>query len=167
MISDPILAGGSPVVGIYPNASFSTPTMQDLERQKQEIIELQKRMVAQKGRVDNSTPIWDKIDAEVAPLTEDQRKMMMNDKEYATMSNQIAELTQNALLQLVKPYVEASEEGKELLNKMLDVTKRVKGAVLTQSQNEMEFLRAFAAAASKNPDLTMAEFRKSLKADKK
>ncbi len=79
---------------------------------------------------------------------------------------ELAEMVQTQMLYLVRGNIEQSPKGKELLSRMLEVTKRVKGAVLTAERAAIEEFEAFRIASAKNPDLTMSEFRKLKKQTK-
>lgn len=96
-----------------------------------------------------ATPIWDSIDAEVTALTDDQKLSMNSDAEYVQLNNQVAALVQQRILQTVKPYIEATEEGKQLLQQLLTCTRRVKAAVITADKAEMEEFRQWKANKKK------------------
>ena len=96
-----------------------------------------------------STPIWDSIDAEVSSLTDDQKISMGNDTEYAQLNAQVAQLVQNHLMKQVKPFIENSAEGKQLLEQLLTCTRRVKAAVITADRAEMEEFRKWKAKQKK------------------
>lgn len=153
-----------PIMGV----KFGNMVQDDAATRIAEIqrLETEKAMIANRQRDlmhsgnQSETPIWDSIDAEIAPMTEKQRIAMQNDREYTQINAQLTEMVQAQVLQLVRANIEKSPMGKDLLSRMLDVTKRVKGAVLTAERTAMEEFDAFRKASEQNPNLTMSEFRK-------
>ncbi len=163
-MNDPIMGvkfGGNI---IQDDAATRIAEIQRLETEKAMIANRQKDLM--RNSAQSETPIWDSIDAEISPMSEQQRIAMQKDKEYVSINSQLADMVQVHLLQLVRGNIEKSPTGKELLSRMLEVTRRVKGAVLTAERTAMEEFEAFRKASEQNPDLTMAEFRQ-LKTKKK
>ena len=68
--------------------------------------------------------IWDDIDAEVRPMTDEQKKRMFDDTEYMETYIKLNEMVQNELLNLVKAKIENTSEGKELLSQQLRIVKK-------------------------------------------
>lgn len=150
--------------GWQDDAAARIAEIQRLEDQKAQIANRQQDLM-RKGQ-QSDTPIWDSIDAEMSPMSDQQRADMQKDREYMEVNAQLADMVQAQMLYLVRGNIEQSPNGKELLSRMLEVTKRVKGAVLTAERAAMEEFEAFRIASAKNPELTMAEFRKSKKQQK-
>ena len=86
----------------------------------------------------SKTTIWDNIDSEIRPLSQEQRLKLFENKEYKEISIRLQELVQNELLNLVKGKIEDSLEGKELLEKQLRLAKDLKGKIVEDSNKEME-----------------------------
>lgn len=97
----------------------------------------------------NRTPVWDSIDNEVSVLSDEQKELMLRDDEYKRLNDEVMLLLRKELMKLVKPSVERSEHGKELLERLLNCTRRVKGAVLTESRAEMDEFRKWKANKNK------------------
>lgn len=134
--------------------------LQELERRKQE-LSIQQQQILQRAQSHSSTPLWDKIDEEISGLTPEQQQAMMSDEEFAEINNKVTTLVQFEQLKLVKATVEAIPEGKELLQALLTATQRVKGALQTAQKKAYNEYEAFVVASSKNPKLTLEEFRKT------
>jgi hypothetical protein len=139
--------------------------LQELERRKQEIAR-QQQQILQRQQAQTPTPLWDKIDEEMASLTPEQQQSLFNDDELAEINNKVTALVQFEQLKLVKAKVEAIPEGKELLQSLLTATQRVKGALQTAQKQAYNEYDAFVAASAKNPNLTLEEFRKAKKSKK-
>lgn len=107
--------------------------------------------------------LWDVINTEVGSLTNAQKEILFNDEEYARGDNQLQLLVQQELINLVKGKIQNSKEGKELLEGQLKLVKEKKNAIVEKANNEAELFKKFQIASRSNPQLTYAEFVKSLK----
>ena len=110
----------------------------------------------------DQTPLWNAIDKEIEPLTDEQRVKLQNSGEYMELYTQLNALVQTALVDLVKGSIEKSEEGRRLLEAQLKVIKDLKGKIIKDSEREMELFRKFKEYSSSNPGATYEEFLKTL-----
>lgn len=110
----------------------------------------------------DQTPLWNAIDKEIEPLTDEQRAKLQNSGEYMELYTQLNALVQTALVDLVKGSIERSEEGRRLLEAQLKVIKDLKGKIIKDSEREMELFRKFKEYSSSNPGATYEEFLKTL-----
>lgn len=104
--------------------------------------------------------IWDAIDAEIAPLTQEQQNMLLNNQDYVNNYNALQSMVQAEVLNLVKGKIEASEDGKHLLEEQLKLVKLLKSKIVEVTNKEMELFKAFKEASKTNPNLTYEEFLK-------
>lgn len=160
--TDPIMGFNIFGGGIQPANDRNFNDLQELERRKQELT-MQQQSILQRHQRQTSTPLWDKIDEEIASLTPDMQQDMMEDKEFAEINSKVTALVQFEQLKLVKADIEAMPEGKELLESLLKATQRVKGALQTAQKQAYNEYEAFIAESAKNPKLTLEEFRNSRK----
>ena len=105
--------------------------------------------------------IWDEIDAEVLPMTEEQKSRLFQDAEYAETYNELQSMVQLELLKLVKPNIENTEKGKNLLTRQLNIVKKLKNKIISDTNREMEMFNKFKEYSKKNPNATYEEFIKS------
>lgn len=150
---DPLLTPSNPMNSI-PNIDEQ---IQFLEKQRQ-MIE-----AAQQQRMQPHQPkrlIWDEIDSEVSPLTDEQKAMLFQNEEYTDVYNRLQMMVQSELLNLVKGRIESTEEGKELLNSQLKLVKRLKGSIVDSTNREMEMFKRFREFSKQNPNITYDEFVK-------
>lgn len=110
----------------------------------------------------DQTPLWNAVDKEIEPLTDEQRAKLQNSGEYMELYTQLNALVQTALVDLVKGSIEKSEEGRKLLEAQLKVIKDLKGKIIKDSEREMELFRKFKEYSSSNPGATYEEFLKTL-----
>lgn len=168
-----ILGGGDPL--LLPSEKMTNSIDEQiafLQSQKQAINEAYRRNavaatnngVVQNQQVIPQQPvnqgIWDAIDAEIAPLTQEQQNMLLTNQDYVTNYNALQSMVQAEVLNLVRGKIEASEEGKHLLEEQLKLVKLLKSKIVEVTNKEMELFKAFKEASKTNPTLTYEEFLK-------
>lgn len=168
-----ILGGGDPL--LLPSEKMTNSIDEQiafLQSQKQAINEAYRRnavAAANNGVVQNqqvipqqpvNQGIWDAIDAEIAPLTQEQQNMLLTNQDYVTNYNALQSMVQAEVLNLVRGKIEASEEGKHLLEEQLKLVKLLKSKIVEVTNKEMELFKAFKEASKTNPTLTYEEFLK-------
>lgn len=168
-----ILGGGDPL--LLPSEKMTNSIDEQiafLQSQKQAINEAYRRnavAAANNGVVQNqqvipqqpvNQGIWDAIDAEIAPLTQEQQNMLLTNQDYVTNYNTLQSMVQAEVLNLVRGKIEASEEGKHLLEEQLKLVKLLKSKIVEVTNKEMELFKAFKEASKTNPTLTYEEFLK-------
>lgn len=90
-----------------------------LQSQKQAINEAYRRNAipnANSGTTQNqqvpTQGIWDAIDAEIAPLTQEQQNMLLSNQDYVNNYNALQSMVQAEVLNLVRGKIEASADSK-------------------------------------------------------
>lgn len=155
---DPLLSPSNPIN----NLNNIDEQIQFLEKQRQLIEATQQRMAIPQPK----KLIWDEIDAEVSPLTDDQKSMLFQNEEYVNIYNRLQVMVQSELLGLVKSKIENTEEGKELLNSQLKLVKKLKTGIVDSTNREMEMFKKFREYSKQNPNITYDDFIKlNLKSD--
>lgn len=136
-----------------------------LQSQKQAINEAYRRNTipnANNGTTQNqqvpTQGIWDAIDAEIAPLTQEQQNMLLSNQDYVNNYNALQSMVQAEVLNLVRGKIEASADGKHLLEEQLKLVKLLKSKIVEVTNKEMELFKAFKEASKTNPNLTYEEF---------
>lgn len=126
-------------------------------------LEAQRRKIQQMKQMQNQPVklIWDDIDAEIYPLTEEQKSMLLQDQEYFDIYNRLQDMVQTEILNLVKYRIENTVEGKDLLSSQLRVLKRLKKKIIEDTNKEMEAFKRFKEYSKLNPGVTYEEFIKS------
>lgn len=167
-----ILGGSDPL--LYPSEKMTNSIDEQiafLQSQKQAINEAYRRNAipnANNGVTQNqqvtqqptTRGIWDAIDAEIAPLTQEQQNMLLNNQDYVNNYNALQSMVQAEVLNLVRGKIEASEDGKHLLEEQLKLVKLLKSKIVEVTNKEMELFKAFKEASKTNPNLTYEEFLK-------
>lgn len=163
-----ILGNSDPL--LYPSEKMTNSIDEQiafLQSQKQAINEAYRRNAipnANNGTTQNqqvvTQGIWDAIDAEIAPLTQEQQNMLLSNQDYVNNYNALQSMVQAEVLNLVKGKIEASEDGKHLLEEQLKFVKLLKSKIVEVTNKEMELFKAFKEASKTNPNLTYEEFLK-------
>lgn len=79
--------------------------------------------------------LWDSIDAEVEPLTNEQRQLLLSNEEYVNNYNALQNMVQVEVLNLVRAKIENSEEGRNLLTTQLKLVKSLKTGIVEKTQS--------------------------------
>ena len=105
--------------------------------------------------------IWDEIDAEIIPMTEEQKARLLQDPEYAEVYTDLQSMVQSEILNLVKGRIENTERGKELLSKQLKIVKKLKNKIISETNREIELFNRFREYSKQHPDITYEDFIKA------
>lgn len=155
-----VILGGDPLLGNSVVGTNLDDQLQLLERYKQN-LEAAKQM---KQQIQLTAPvklIWDDIDAEVGPMSEEQKSMLFQDEDYVDVYTKIQNMVQAEILNLVKSRIESTSEGKELLTSQLKIVKKLKGKIIQETNKEMEMFRKFREFSKAHPEVTYEEFIKA------
>lgn len=162
-INQVILGGGDPLLGNSMVGNSLDEQLQLIEKYKQN-LEAAKQLRQQVQPVQQSVPqrmIWDEIDAEISPMTDEQKTRMLQDEDYVDTYTKIQDMVQAEILNLVKGRIESTPEGKELLQRQLKIVKKLKGKIIQETNREMEMFRKFREFSKTHPEVTYEEFIKA------
>ena len=136
--------GADPLLGSGPDYSAHLAELEQaqraIEQQKQSILKLAQNTQNPEATPASPTPIWDQIDTLTDNMTAAEFKAMQDDPSYQKSLGELMEYVAAVQLQLIRPRIEASPEGKKLLEQHLTTVK---------------FLRK---AAADNVDKRLADF---------
>ena len=153
-----ITIGGDPLLN---NTGFNIEEqLRQLELRKQS-LESMKQLNTQ--AMPNSL-IWDTIDSEVKVLSQDQLNKLFENEDYVRTYTRIQELVNNEILNLVKPRIENTSEGKQLLQEQLTLLSKMKPNIVEDTTREVELFRRFREFSKTNPDVTYEDFIKHMNA---
>ena len=110
----------------------------------------------------NSSIIWNEIDSEVKVLSNEQLQKLFENEDYVRIYTRIQELVNTEILNLVKPRIESSPEGKQLLQEQLNIVRRMKPKIVEDSNREVELFRRFREFSKTNPEVTYDDFLKQM-----
>lgn len=158
-INNVFLGGMDPLLQST-NIESQLEATRQLQERLQALQQLKQQQQVQNIQQQNKRLIWDEIDAEVVPLTIDQKNRLIQNEEYSINNEKIQQLVQVELLNLVKSKIESTPEGQELLKKQLQIVKKLKSLIIEESNREMELFRKFKEYTKQHPEVTYEEFIK-------
>ena len=106
--------------------------------------------------------IWNEIDTEVKVLSQEQLQKLFENEDYVRTYVKIQELVNAEILNLVKPRVESTPEGRQLLQEQLNLVRKMKPKIVEDTNREVELFRRFREFSKTNPDVTDEEFIKPM-----
>ena len=106
--------------------------------------------------------IWNEIDTEVKVLSQEQLQKLFENEDYVRTYARIQELVNAEILNLVKPRIESTPEGKRLLQEQLNLVRKMKPKIVEDTNREVELFRRFREFSKTNPDVTYEEFIKKM-----
>ena len=109
-----------PVNQVFLGSDPMMSNLEDLDLQIQR-MEAYKQKLKQLKTTQSPTQklIWDEVDAEINPMTEEQKNMLFQDEDYVETYTKIQNMVQHEILNLVKGRIESTPEGKELFQNLL------------------------------------------------
>lgn len=157
-----VILGGDPLLGNSVVGNSLEEQLQLIEKYKQN-LEAAKQLRQQTQPIQQPAQrlIWDEVDAEITPMTDEQKAMLLQDEDYVDTYTKIQTMVQNEILNLVKSRIESTPEGKELLQSQLKIVKKLKGKIIQETNREMEMFRKFREFSKTNPEVTYEEFIKA------
>lgn len=157
------LGQADPLLSIAQNNPEGYISVIEQELQKLNNIKqlIQAKQPAQQN-INNAVNIWDSINNEIASMTNDQKELLAKDETYSSIERELQLMIQEELINSVKDKVAASPRGKELLEKQLNNIKVKKEEIIKEANKNIEVFKRFQEAARLNPNLTYAEFIKTL-----
>ena len=87
--------------------------------------------------VKSPTPIWDEIDTITGNMTKVEFQKMSEDENYQTSLNALMEYVGSVQLQMIRPRIEQSEEGKKLLEQHLTNVKFLRKAAIADVDKKL------------------------------
>lgn len=133
--------------------------IQKMEEYRQRLKQLKKQQqqppISQPKKL-----IWDEIDSEISPMSNEQKDRLLQDSDYVDTYNKLQSIVQSELLNLVKSKIESTEVGKELLSKQLGIVRRLKTKIINDTNREMEVFKKFKEYSKEHPNTSYDEFIK-------
>lgn len=132
---------------------FSTPDFDSVERELAERLQHIKQMrqqVSQQPKV-SQTPVWDEIDSIMQGMTDKEFELVTSNDEWVESNQRIMALIQQAQLQMLRPVIEQSKEGRDALDNHLTITKRIKKSASKVVDDELSDFQEYKSKYSHLP----------------
>ena len=134
----------------------------DLQIQKMENYRKRLKQLKESQSITQSTrSIWEEIDSVISPMSDEQREKFLQNEDYVDVYNELQSMVQSEILNLVKGKIENTEKGKELLNKQLNIVRKLKTKIINETNTEMELFKKFKEYSKQNPSTSYEEFIKN------
>ena len=102
--------------------------------------------------------LWVKIDKEVANVDKYTSDALASDENYKNINTQLQNIIQQELLFLVRDKVEQREDGKQLLEKQLQIIKQIKSNVSDKRNKDIDLFNRFKEYSRLHPETTYEQF---------
>ena len=135
----------------------------DTQIQRMEAYRQRLKQLKESQQIQNSQPqrlIWDEIDSEITPMSNEQKNRLLQDQDYTSIYTELQSMVQSELLNLVKAKIEGSERGKDLLQKQLKIVRKLKTKIIEDTDREMEMFKRFKEYSKEHPNTSYDEFIK-------
>lgn len=151
-VNQVILGGES----MFNNLDDIDMQIQKMEAYRQKLKQLKESQQPQSQK----KLVWDEIDAEIAPMSNEQKGRLFQDTDYMDIYNELQSIVQAELLNLVKGRIESTERGRELLTKQLNTVRKLKTKIINDTNREMELFKKFKEYSKEHPNTSYEEFIK-------
>ena len=120
-------------------------TMQsDTDMLIKQIAEMQQRSkaISMQAQV-SSTPLFNEIDKIEDSFTDAQKQYLMQNKEYVESLQYVSKLVQDEELRIIRPRIEATEQGKDALKHHLSVVQKLKKEMARETEQQNALVADF------------------------
>ena len=116
----------------------------DTDMLMKQIAEIQQRSkaISMQAKV-SSTPLFDEIDKIEDSLTDTQKQYLAQNKEYVDSYNLVSKMVQDEELRIIRPRIEATEQGKDALKHHLSVVQKLKKAMAKETEQQNALMADF------------------------
>lgn len=108
--------------------------------------------------INKDESLWVKIDNEVANIDKYTSDSLTSDENYKSINTQLQNIIQQELLFLVRDKVEQREDGKQLLEKQLQIIKQIKSNVSDKRNKDIDLFNRFKEYSRIHPETTYEQF---------
>ena len=133
--------GVDPLLGPAPDYSAHLAELeqaqQAIEQQRQSLLKLAQTAPSAEAKPTTATPIWDEIDAITGNMSQAEFKAMEADENYQKSLEGLMTYVAAIQLQMIRPHIEGSPEGKKLLEQHLTNVKFLRKTALDDVNKKM------------------------------
>ena len=163
MAGNNIFINNDPLLGTRDYSSEISMMEKELELRQAKLAQY-KQQVMQQQPQQSQTPVWDEIDSIIQGMTEKEYQIVSTNEEWMESNARIMGLIQAAQLQMLRPIIEQSKEGRDALDHHLTLTKRVKKSASMEVDSELNDFQEYKAKYS---HMSYDEYQKQKRETKK
>lgn len=166
-LNNVFIGGADPLLGSHQGNINS-----EIEAYERHLQDTLNQIKAQKQRVLNpqtqenksQSPLWDEMDNIVTGMTDMEIDALNNDPEYQKTQNVLMDIINREYMKIMRPIVEGSKDGRETLENLMSITKKVKKSASEEANKNIALFNEY---TSKYADMPYAEFLKLKNSGKK
>lgn len=132
---------------------YSLPELEKEQEAMQQKITEMKRSYQQPSQP--STPVWDEIEHITSSLTDKEFDYLQNNQEFQESSMEIQQILQREYMRIMRPIVEQTKDGKDILDKHLTLLKRIQKTAKEEANKKEALMNEYIMQYS---HLTWQEF---------
>lgn len=107
-----------------------------------EALKQKRQAISMQAQV-SSTPLFDEIDKIEDSLTDAQKQYLAQNQEYVESYKMVSKLLQDEELRIIRPRIEATEQGKEALKHHLSIVTKLKKEMAKETEQQNELMADF------------------------
>lgn len=166
-LNNVFIGGGDPLLG--PPSNNMSAEMEAYERRLQEAlnqVQAQKQMALnpQAQKRASQSPLWDEMDKIVTDMSDIEIEALNNNPDYQKAQNVLMGILNREYMKIMRPIVEETKDGKEVLENLLSISKKVKKSASEEANKNIALFNEY---TSKYADMPYAEFLKLKNSGKK
>lgn len=117
----------------------------ELEQKKAAIMQARQQMEQQQNQQapQSRTPIWDEIDSICSGMSEKEFSIVSGNEEFKESQDHIAAIIQQAQLEMLRPIIENSQQGRDALDRHLTLVKRLKKTASKEVDDELSDFKEY------------------------
>ena len=117
----------------------------ELEQKKAAIMQARQQMEQQQAQQpqQSRTPIWDEIDSICSGMSEKEFAIVSENDEFRESQDHIAAIIQQAQLEMLRPVIENSQQGRDALERHLTLVKRLKKTASKEVDDELNDFKEY------------------------
>ena len=140
-------------------------SLPELERAHEEALHrLQQLKQASQQQVQSKSPVWDEIDSLMSGMSDRELQYLAANEEFNESNNAVMAILQREYLRIMRPIVEGTKDGKDVLEKHLTIVKRLKKLAVNEANRKYSLMDEY---MEKYSDMSFDEFLKMKKGKKK
>ena len=128
-------ANPDPLLGGLPQ------TQSDYDARLQSLRQQQAALEAMRNQAQHpvsKSPIWDKIDEELNGLSDMQKSELVKTEDFQNAAADVQAILNREYMNLMKPYVENTEDGKKALENQLRVVTNLKKTIVADTEQKLK-----------------------------
>lgn len=124
------------------DAAQAMQTDTDAIIRRLEAMKQKRQAISMQAQV-SSTPLFDEIDKIEDSFTDAQKQYLAQNREYVESYNYVSKMVQDEELRIIRPRIEATEQGKEALKHHLSIVTKLKKEMARETEQQNALVADF------------------------